>query len=177
VRPFRPDDLDGLLAIQSKPEVARFLYWEARDREHVRPVLEAKIRQSILLDEGEAITLAVVLRETGALVGEVNLHWVSRGHRQGEIGFIFNPDYHGRGFATEAARVLLQLGFDELGLHRIIGRLDARNTASARVLGRLGMRHEAQFVHNEIVKDEWCDEAVYAILDHEWRATVPGRPA
>jgi RimJ/RimL family protein N-acetyltransferase len=175
VRPFQPDDLDGLVAIQSKPEVARFLYWEPRDREQVRPVLDAKIRQSVLVDEGDAITLAVVWRETGVLVGEVNLHWLSRDHRQGEIGFVFNPAYHGRGFATEAAQVMLRLGFDELGLHRIIGRLDARNSASARVLARLGMRHEARFISNEIVKGEWCDESVYAILDHEWRTTPHGR--
>jgi RimJ/RimL family protein N-acetyltransferase len=66
--------------------------------------------------------------------------------------------------------VLLRLGFDELGLHRIVGRLDARNAASARLLQRLGMRSEAHLVENEYVKGEWTDEAVYALLASEWRA-------
>jgi RimJ/RimL family protein N-acetyltransferase len=66
--------------------------------------------------------------------------------------------------------VLLRLGFTDYGLHRIIGRLDARNTASARVLERLGMRREAHFVENEIVKGEWTDEVVYAMLEDEWRS-------
>jgi len=111
-----------------------------------------------------------VLPETGVLIGDVVLFWRSREHRQGEIGYIFHPDYHGNGYATEAAREMLRLGFDDLGLHRIVGRVDARNTASARVLERLGMRPEAHFLQNEMVKGEWTDEIVYAMLEHEWRA-------
>jgi RimJ/RimL family protein N-acetyltransferase len=170
LRPFQADDLDGLFAMQSRPDVARYLYWEPRDREQVRQALDRKIHESTLDDEGHGLTLAVVWRATGALVGDVLLQWVSRQHRQGEIGYVFNPDCGGRGFATEAAEVILRLGFADLGLHRIIGRLDARNEASARVLSRLGMRREAHFVQNEFVKGEWTDEAVYAILDHEWKA-------
>ncbi|MCW2947645.1 MAG: GCN5-related N-acetyltransferase, partial [Actinoallomurus sp.] len=94
-------------------------------------------------------------------------------HRQGEVGYIFHPDHGGRGYATEAAEVVLRLGFEELGLHRIVGRLDGRNTASARVLERLGLRREAHFVQNELVKGEWTDEVVYAMLADEWRARRP----
>jgi RimJ/RimL family protein N-acetyltransferase len=96
--------------------------------------------------------------------------WVSREHRQGEIGYVFHPDHGGSGYATEAAEVMLRLGFDQLGLHRVIGRLDGRNTASARVLQRLGMRREAHFTQNEFYKGEWADEVVYAMLEDEWRA-------
>lgn len=105
----------------------------------------------------------------GKVIGDVLLLWISRSHRQGEIGYIFHPDYGGRGYATEAAEVMLRLGFDELGLHRIMGRLDARNGRSARVLERLGMRREAHLVQNEFVKGEWTDEVVYATLADEWR--------
>ncbi len=61
------------------------------------------------------------------------------------------------------------MGFQTLGLHRIVARCDARNVASARVMERLGMRREALLVENEMVKDEWTDELVYALLDREWR--------
>jgi RimJ/RimL family protein N-acetyltransferase len=83
---------------------------------------------------------------------------------------VFHPDHHGKGFATEAAEVVLRLGFADLGLHRIIGRLDARIVGSARVLEKLGMRREAHFVHDEIFKGEWSDQLVHAILDDEWTA-------
>jgi RimJ/RimL family protein N-acetyltransferase len=170
LRPFEPGDLQALFAFHSLPEVARFLYWEARDLEQVRGVLDAKLRQGALEDEGQVLALAVVWREVGVVVGEVSLHWLSRGHRQGEIGFVFHPGYQGRGLATEAAEVVLGLGFDGLGLHRVIGRCDAQNLASARLMERLGMRREAHFVENELFKGAWGDELVYAMLEDEWRA-------
>jgi len=124
----------------------------------------------VLDDEGKRLALAVVLPQRGTVIGEVMLLWLSREHQQGEVGFVFHPGYHGKGFATEAAEVMLRLGFANLGLHRIIGRCDARNLPSARVLERLGMRREAHFVHGDIFKGEWGDELIYAILDHEWKA-------
>jgi RimJ/RimL family protein N-acetyltransferase len=54
----------------------------------------------------------------------------------------------------------------------VIGRLEARNGASARVLQRLGMRKEAELIENEYVKGEWQSEIVYALLDREWRGTT-----
>ena len=170
LRPFHEDDLDGLYAYQSLPEVARFLYWEPRNMEESRAFLRQKMSASTVEKEGDWLVVAVVRRETGDLIGEVNLQWRSREHRQGEIGYIFNPSFHGQGFATEAAEAVLRLGFEELGLHRIVGRLEARNTASARVLERLGMRREAHLVHNEIVKGEWSEEVIYAMLRTEWDA-------
>src|SRR5205085_7965768 len=113
--------------------------------------------------------LALTLPPDCTAIGTSVLVWRSEQHRQGEIGWILHPDHHGRGYATEAGRALLRLGFDGAGLHRIFGRLDARYGASARVLEKLGMRREAHMVENELLKGEWVDEAVYAILDREWR--------
>jgi len=170
LRPYRADDFDALYDIQSRPEVTRYLLFGARNRDEVRKSLRERAAATELDDEGGTLILAVVLPETGGVIGDVVLFWRSREHRLGEIGYIFHPDYGGQGYATEAAQVMLRLGFDELGLHRIIGRVDARNTASARVLERLGMRLEAHFIQNEIVKGEWTDEIVFAMLEDEWRA-------
>lgn len=174
LRPFSADDLEGLYAYQSLPEVARFLYWEPRTLEESRTFLRQKMMASTIEKEGDWLVLAVVWRQTGDLMGEVNLQWRSREHRQGEIGYIFNPAFHGKGFATEAAEVVLRLGFEGLDLHRVVGRLDGRNTASARVLERLGMRREAHLKQNEMVKGEWTDEVIYAMLRHEWEERFGG---
>ena len=176
LRPFAPDDLDGLVAIHADPDVVRYLYWDVRDRDELRVVLEDKAARSLLAKEGDALNLAAVVAETGELAGDVTLFWRSAEHRAREVGYIFNPAFGGRGYATEAARAMLRLGFEGLGLHRITGRLDGRNAASARVLERLGMRREAHLVENELVKGEWTDEVVYAMLDREWRAAQADMP-
>ena len=77
--------------------------------------------------------------------------------------------------SAEAATELLRLGFEDLGLHRIVGRCDGRNEASIALMDRLGMRKEAHLKENEFVKGEWTDELIYAILRREWQARqVPG---
>ncbi len=170
LRPFTEGDLDALHAYHSLPEVTRYLYWDPRDRAATAEALAKRVSMSALEKEGEVLVLAVVLRDSGVLVGEVNLAWRSAEHRQGEFGFVFDPAHHGHGYAREAAVEMLRLGFDGLGLHRIIGRCDGRNDASANLMAKLGMRCEAHFVQNEVVKGEWTDEIVYAMLAEEWAA-------
>jgi RimJ/RimL family protein N-acetyltransferase len=134
--------------------------------------LEKDIARTAIRAEGDVLALAVVSKATGDLVGDVDLDWRSAEHRLGEIGFLVHPDHQGKGYATEAARPLLRIAFEDLALHRVIARTEARNTASARVLEKLGMRREAHLVENEWVKGEWQSELVYAILAREWRASV-----
>ena len=173
LRPFTAGDLAALHGFHRLPEVARYLYNEPRDRAEVSVLLEARIKASTLVGEG-ALNLAADLAETGELVGDCTLFWRSRVHQQGEIGFVFHPAYQGRGLATEAAGALLRLGFEGLCLHRIMGRCDGRNLASARVMERNGMRREAHLVENEFVKGEWTDELIYAILRREWERSGQG---
>jgi RimJ/RimL family protein N-acetyltransferase len=168
IRPFTMDDLDALHDIQSREDVTRYLLWGPRSRAEVTEKLAERLGMTVLEREGDSLVLAVELRDSGVLIGDVNLFWLSEEHRQGELGYVLHPDHYGRGYAGEAATEMLRLGFDGLGLHRIIGRADGRNAASCRVMEKLGMRREAYFVQNEIVKGEWTDEVVYAMLASEW---------
>ena len=169
LRPFTLDDLNALHAIQSRPDVTRYLYWEPRSRDEVYEALAARARRTTIEAADDILVLAVERRDSGAVIGDVNLHWLSEEHQQGEIGFVFHPAHHGQGYGREAAVEMLRLGFEGLGLHRIIGRCDGRNEASARLMERLGMRREAHLRENEFVKGEWCDELVYAMLAAEWQ--------
>ena len=114
--------------------------------------------------------LAAERRDDGRVIGDVSLSLRSVFHRQGEIGFVFHPDVQGRGYGREAATAMLHVAFGEVGLHRVYGRTDARNEASAGLMRRLGMRQEAHLRDNEIFKGEWSDELVFAILEDEWKA-------
>lgn len=169
LRPFDDDDLEALLAMQSDAAVTRYLNWGPQSRDQVRGLLE-RIKPMTALDESsDATRLAAVVRHSRAVVGDFSLWRTSREHAQGEIGFVVHPDHQRRGYATEACAALLRLGFEQLGLHRIVGRADARNTASIGVMERLGMRREAHLRENEIIKGEWTDEVICAVLVHEWK--------
>jgi RimJ/RimL family protein N-acetyltransferase len=84
---------------------------------------------------------------------------------------VLHPDQHGQGFGTEVAIAMLRLGFEDIGMHRICGRCDGRNEASARVMAKAGMRWEAHLRENEFIKGEWQDEVIYALLASEWKPT------
>jgi RimJ/RimL family protein N-acetyltransferase len=169
LRPYTDDDLAALFEIERLSETARYLYNEPLTLDATRPVLERRKAMTSIDDEHDDLLLALTLADSDAVIGHVNLERTSRDHRQGEIGYVLHPEHQGQGYASEAAALMLRLGFEELGLHRIVGRLDARNEPSARVLERLGMRREAHLHENEFVKGEWVDELVYAILADEWR--------
>jgi RimJ/RimL family protein N-acetyltransferase len=171
LRPFEPGDLDAVEAIHGDPAIVRYVPWDARGREELRGVLGEKAERTVIAEEGDGLNLAAVTANGGELVGDMSLMWRSEAHRMGEVGYLLHPAATGHGYATEASRALLRIGFEALGWHRIIGRIDARNAASARVLERLGMRREAEFVENEWIKGEWASEVVYAMLDREWAAS------
>ncbi|MEU7905419.1 GNAT family N-acetyltransferase [Actinoplanes sp. NPDC049118] len=168
LRPLTERDVKALLAYRARPEVCRYVPFEPMDRQMILDRLAGPWARTALTDEGQSLTLGVELAGTGELVGDVVLFWHSREHRGGEIGYVVSPEFAGRGYATEAAAALLRLGFGELGLHRIVARVDERNEASAGLARRLGMRQEARLVHNELFKGEWSTELDFAMLADEY---------
>ena len=162
LRRLVPGDLAALHAMHSREDVTRWLYWDPRTEDEVRAALDAHIARPF--DEG----IVLAIDRTGELIGTANLALGE--HGQGELGFMLHPDHQGHGYATEAAAAILELAFGTYGLHRVHGSVEPRNTASVRVLERLGMRKEAHLIENEWGKGEWSSEAVYAILARDWRA-------
>lgn len=170
LRPCEDADLDALYEIYRREDVARYLYTPPFSRKQTAGRLARARRQTVIDDTHDGLYLAAERLDSGGLVGTFTLFLASRDYQQGEIGYMLHPDQQGHGFATDGARIMLRLGFEQLGLHRIVARLDARNTASARVAERVGMRREAHLRENELVKGEWTDELIYALLAEEWRA-------
>lgn len=172
LRPYTADDLASLHDLFGREDVCRYLPWPAMDLEKARAKLEQRLLQDHIGPDRDAIIPAAVEATTGRVVGEFMLRVRSVADRQGEVGWSLHPDFHGRGYATEGAREMLRLGFEDLGLHRIYAEADPRNAASLRVMERLGMRREAHLVEPWFLKGEWVDEVVYAMLESEWRASA-----
>ncbi|ALV47499.1 hypothetical protein MB46_07475 [Arthrobacter alpinus] len=170
LQPFSERHLDARAHYQGLSKVARYLY---------RPPLTPDAsRESALANRdrrfecpGDCLLFSVVSNEDDTLLGEVVATLENANAGQIEIGWIFDPRSAGRGYATEAAKMLLAYLFTEKNAHRVFARLDAENDASRRICERLGMREEAHLIENDRDGERWGSEYVYAMLAREFEAT------
>lgn len=170
LREFCAEDWTALAGYWADPRYQRF-YAPVPDVE--RAVRDLVGRFVAAQEERPRRTwqLAIVDPGDGRLLGNAGLRVNDAALGEGNIGYELAPDHWGRGYATEAARAMLDLGFGELGLHRIWAECVADNAASARVLEKLGMRREAHLREHRRERDRWWDTLIYAMLDREWRST------
>ena len=162
-----PSDLPALLRYYGDPHVVRHLLHDVLDEAGMAERL-AKFEAN-LAPVAVGDTLSLVVEHDGAAIGDLMLHLTTGDPPSvAEIGWVMNPAYGGQGFATEAARAVIDLGFKQLGLHRIAAQLDARNDASAKLCERLGMTREAHFRQDFWSKGEWTDSLHYGLLRDEW---------
>lgn len=168
LRRFRPEDVAEFVAYRSRAEVARYQGWDAPYPLEEGERFIAQIMTAHPDTPGEWFQFAVVLRATGQLVGDCAVMPRADDPSQCEIGFTIAPRYQGRGYATEAVRLLVGYLFAR-GKHRVTACCDARNTASAAVLERLAMRREGHLRQNTWAKGEWTDDLLYALLHDEWQ--------
>ena len=129
----------------------------------------ARLRQSHA--RGESFVFAVLVRDEpdgeGTLIGSAGLH-VDPPHRHAEIGYVLGIDRWGKGYATEAARAIVEFGFGTLRLHRLHAGYYTRNPASGRVLEKLGFREEGRRPQMYMRFGEWVDLVLVGMLRQEW---------
>jgi RimJ/RimL family protein N-acetyltransferase len=170
LRRFRPEDLDAFVAYRSDPQIARYQVWEA-------PYLAGQAHQ-FLQDlqashpdtPGEWFQFALTLRHADRPIGDCAAHVFADDSRQAEVGFTLAAEHQGHGYATEAVRRLLHYLLVERGKHRVSATCDDRNTRSAAVLERVGMRREGHLLESTWSKGEWTNDLLYAVLRREWPA-------
>lgn len=169
IRPAVPADAPATFAYRSLEDVARWITNWARDPDEWAAQYT-----------GEAIERQLVVERDGVVIGDLYLHvqdaWSQLEIREqaagtvAEIGYVLDPAHAGHGYATEAARELLRICFEELGVRRVIAQLFAENLASRRLLERLGMRREQHTKRDSLHRNgEWMDGMMYALLAEEWR--------
>jgi RimJ/RimL family protein N-acetyltransferase len=162
-------DLDQVAEYYALPEVQRYLDWKARDRVEVKAALDAMCAQRRLNRPGDTLTLAVCRRSDNIMIGQVSLRWTDATAGQAELRFVFNPLFRRQGYATEAVKSALDLGFDHFNFHRVFARCGADNQRSARLMKSIGMRLEAHYREHALFNGEWDEELHFAVLDREWK--------
>jgi RimJ/RimL family protein N-acetyltransferase len=170
LREFAEDDWPAVLAYQSDPRYLRFYHWTERNETDVRGFVRMFLRQQ-QEQPRQKYQLAIVLQANGRLIGNCGVRIRDGASRHGDIGYEIAADEWGHGYATEAARAMMAFAFGELKLHRLWATCLAENTASARVLEKLGMQLEGRLRENEWFKGRWWDTLHYAILEQEWPQT------
>ncbi len=162
IRHFSSADWPAVYAYTADPSVMAYIPEGCFTQAQAQEFVEAQVSD-------QAMAAAVVLNTTQTLIGHMIFHpWFA--HETYELGWVFNPNYYGQGYATEAAQALVDYGFETLKLHRIIATCQPENPASYRIMEKLGMRREAHF-QQCIYRGNglWWDELFYAILSTEWR--------
>lgn len=169
IRHMSESDVEDFLAYQTHPEVTRYQPYEPATRESALRFL-AKQAVAEPSDAGAYLAFAVHHKRDNKMIGEVGIEVFPRAQSRGGIGWSFHPDYHGQGYASEAARVLLAYSFSFLDLHRLTTFCDTRNVASYQLMERLGMRREGHSLQSMLLRGVWQDIYHYALLREEWLA-------
>lgn len=142
LRDFRAGDLDGVHAYSGDPEVVRYLEFGPGTRDDAADFVRSAVEASREASR-RRFALALVRREGDVVMGSVELRVTSVAHRRGELGYVLARRYWGYGFASEAAAIMVQFGFSELGLHKVTATCDPENAASAVCSRRSGCSTKA----------------------------------
>ena len=157
------DRIPELVRLLNEPSVARFTLtipypYTARDARAWIARAQRGRRA------GEWLSLSVVRRSDGAILGGVGLHQFSERSARAEVGYWLGREYRGQGYAAEATELLLRVAFRELQLHRIEARVFPGNESSRSLARRCGFRYEGR-LRDEVVKDgQWRSSWLFARL-------------
>ena len=169
LRRFADGDVSDVVHFLSHPSVARATPEIEASETGVRKYIETQNAYSPF-EQDKCFDLAIERTADGKVIGLLTL--ITREHEQGELGYALGVDFRGQGYATEAARALVDYAFYELKLHRIQATTSSANPESYRVMERLGMRREGQMREATFRDGAWFDALIYGILAREWRATT-----
>lgn len=162
LRQMTNDDVDAVFAIRSNPDLMKFV---------PRPLLKEKKEAIDLIElinkritENEGINWAITLKPENKLIGYIGHYRIQWENFRSEIGYMLLPEAHNKGIATEAIKLIVEYGFNEMNMHSLEAVIDPDNYASAKVLEKNGFVKEAHFKENGYFEGKFYDSAIYSLL-------------
>jgi RimJ/RimL family protein N-acetyltransferase len=162
-------DAAPVFEYRSIPEVSRYQNWEPQSPSDVQDFISSLSHPAFAIP-GKWSQFGIIRRESAVLIGDCGVCLSGQESRLAEIGITLNPAFQGKGYATETLLALLNHLFLIIGVHRVTGSVDPRNSSSLKLLKKVGMRQEAQFIESYWSKGRWVDDAIFAILKREWES-------
>lgn len=162
-------DSEAMWQYRSLDAVGEWLGWHPADRADWDAEFPGRLEPQLVVElDGRVI---------GDLMIRVGDDWGQREvaerakRTQAELGWVFRPEYGGKGYATEAVHAAIGISFEQLGLRRVTAGAFLANEASWRLMDRVGMRRESVSVKDSLHRDHgWVDGVLYALLAEEWAA-------
>jgi len=167
LRRVSKDDLNEILELRGNPETMKFI---------PRPLVKTEedaLNHFNMIDEknekNEGINWAITVKGNPKLIGIIGHYRIQPENHRCEIGYMILPQYNGQGIVTEAIKVVLEYGFEDLNMHSIEAVIDPDNFASERVLQKNGFVKEAHILENEYYDGKFWDTVIYSILKRNFK--------
>jgi ribosomal-protein-alanine N-acetyltransferase len=167
LRQFRDDDAEAIHRCFANPEAMRFWNHPVHTK---RIETERVVRRFIDCTPSYYLFWAIADAKTDCCFGMVNYHDGHIRNKRVAIGYFIDPGFHQKGIATEAVSAILDFCFGELHLHRVQAFIQPDNTASRKLVEKLGFRGESLLRDNLRVGEAWCDEMLFALLETDRRS-------
>ncbi|WP_196140403.1 GNAT family N-acetyltransferase [Aliikangiella sp. G2MR2-5] len=168
LRPCCISDFDAIKAYRQDEASCQYIRPPESD-EQIRTLVEQHC-SPWELSEGRWNGLVVTEVENDKALGEIVFRIEDEVNLRAEIGYRIAPQAGGKGLATKGCRLLIDYLFAELGLFKVVAKCDPRNTASYRVMEKLGMVREAHFKKHFKIGERWTDQYDYGLLKEDWKS-------
>ncbi len=171
-RYFTEQDYLLFCSIFSNEQVMKYAWIDKiENEEEMRGLFKDFLNYDGRLNKNNSYGYAVFLKEEDIFIGfaDMVIQSLNSFGGCGEIGYFFLPQYWGKGYATELANSLVEIGFTRLGLHKISARCNSNNLKSENIMKKVGMTKEGELKKVRFKNGEWDDENHYGILIDEWK--------
>lgn len=168
LRAFKESDANENAKIWNDKEIAR---WIADAQYPASAIFHKKFIESIKKKD-DTYYYAVIQKYANKIIGAVwfNHICLSTNYQIAELCYVIGKNYRGKGYATEASRLMINWGFRNLNLLKIFAKINEFDKGSIKVIKKLGFKYEGKLRKQVFMRfpKKWCNELNYGLLKEEW---------
>ncbi len=167
LRRVSAEDVNEVLALRGNPEAMKYI-----PRPIIKTIDEALEHINMInekIDANVGINWAITQKGNDKLIGIIGHYRIQPENHRAEIGYMILPEYNGKGITSEAIKVVIEYGFEQMQLHSIEAVIDPENNASEKVLQKNGFVKEAHILENELWEGKFWDTVIYSLLKRNFK--------
>ena len=172
LRKITLSDAEDMFEYACRSDVTEFLLWDPHPSYSYTVELIRHLQRGYT--EEKYFDFALELKEAGKMIGTAGFTSFDRKNNCAEAGYVINPLYRNRGYATEALSAIMNISFLSLGINRLEARYMVGNLASKRVMEKCGMNYEGVLRQKLFVKGKFCDIGICSALREDY-FSLPGK--